>query len=400
MEENSAQLTILYLITKSNFGGAQRYVFDLATRLHHDGHNVIVGFGGDGTLAEKLKDAGVPTISLSGLDRDIDPLRDVRIFLKILRLLSSMSIDVVHLNSSKIGGIGGLAARIENIRIHFIRLFGSKKKPIRIVFTGHGWALNEERPDWQRFLIATTHWMTIMLAHRTIAVSERTKEEVAVLPFSENSMSVIYNGIEKLSLLPKREAQEILFAEKIDEILSTNPLVIGTIAELHKNKGLSYALEGLAQLKKQSPQKFIFAVIGEGEERKNLETQRDALGLTDSVFLVGFKKDANTLLSAFDIFLFPSTKEGFPYAILEAGYAGLPVIASAVGGIPEVIDDMRSGILIQSKNSGEVSRALSYLIEHTERREEFGKAITERIEGRFNIDTMVKETLALYTEKF
>lgn len=400
MEEQSGKLKILYLITKSNFGGAQRYVFDLATTLHHDGHDILVGFGGDGTLADKLKEEGIPTISLSGLGRDIDPLRDVRIFLKILRLLTSLSVDVVHLNSSKIGGLGGLAARMENIRIHILRLFGSAKKPIRIIFTGHGWALNEERPDWQRFLIAATHWITIMLAHRTIAVSERTKKEVSVLPFSEKSMIVIHNGIEKLSLLPRQAAQNELFGEKTGELLSANLLIIGTIAELHKNKGLGYALEGLAQLKKQSAQKFVFIVIGEGEERKNLEAQRETLGLVDDVYLVGFKKDANAMLSAFDIFLFPSTKEGFPYAVLEAGNAGLPVIASAVGGIPEIIDDMRSGILIQSKNSGEITRALSYLIEHTERRAEFGRAIKERIEGRFNLDTMTRETLALYTEKF
>ncbi len=396
MDENKKRLKILYLITKSNFGGAQRYVYDLAIKAKDAGHDVVVGFGGEGTLATKLTEAGVATTNLSGLARDIDPLRDFRTFLRLLRILVQESPDVVHLNSSKIGGLGGAAARIENGRIHLTRLFGGQRNPIRIIFTGHGWALNEERPDWQRFLVGTGHFATIMLAHRTVAVSERTQEEVSVLPFASQSMTVIYNGIGKLKLLSKTVAREALLGNAAQKILETNPLVIGTISELHKNKGLSYALEGLAQLKKQTTQPFIFIVIGEGEERARLEAQRDALGLTDVVYFVGFKTDASELLSAFDIFLLTSTKEGFPYAILEAGNAGLPVVATAVGGIPEVIDDMSSGILIQSKNSGEVARALSYLIEHKERREEFGKAIKERIEGRFNIDTMVEETLALY----
>lgn len=396
MEENDQKLSILYLITKSNFGGAQRYVFDLATKLQKEGHHITVGFGGEGTLANKLSAEGTPTVSLTGLARDVDPLRDLRIFVKLIGLLRTTAPDVVHLNSSKIGGIGGAASRIENGRIHFMRMFGSKRKPIRIIFTGHGWALNEERPDWQRFMIGGAHWATIMLAHRTVAVSERTKEEVSVLPFARRNMSVIYNGIGKLKLLARSTARAELFGDQTAEIMGKKPLVIGTIAELHKNKGLSYALEGLAQLKKQTAQPFIFVVIGEGEERARLEAEREALGLTDSVFFVGFKTDASALLSAFDIFLFTSTKEGFPYAILEAGNAGLPVVATAVGGIPEVIDDMRSGILIQSKNPGEVARALSYLIEHKERRDEFGIAIKERIEGRFNIETMTKETLALY----
>lgn len=398
MEENDNKLSILYLITKSNFGGAQRYVFDLATKLQKEGYRITVGFGGEGTLAKKLSVEGTPTVSLTGLARDVDPFRDLRIFAKLLGLLRRCAPDVVHLNSSKIGGIGGAASRIENGRIHIMRMFGSKRKPIRIIFTGHGWALNEERPDWQRFMIGGAHWATIMLAHRTIAVSERTKEEVSVLPFARRNMSVIYNGIGKLKLLARHAARAELFGEQTAEIMSKKPLVIGTIAELHKNKGLSYALEGLAQLKKQTVQPFIFVVIGEGEERTSLEAQRETLGLTGSVFFVGFKTNASTLLSAFDIFLFTSTKEGFPYAILEAGNAGLPVVATAVGGIPEVIDDMHSGILIQSKNSGEVARALSYLIEHKDRREEFGLAIKERIEGRFNIETMVKETLTLYRQ--
>lgn len=396
--EPEEKLSILYLITKSNFGGAQRYVFDLATKLQKDGHEISVGFGGEGTLAKKLSEEGVPTMSLSGLARDVDPLRDLRIFTRLIGLLRKNAPDVVHLNSSKIGGIGGAATRIENGRIHLMRMFGSKRKPIRIIFTGHGWALNEERPDWQRFMIGGAHWATIMLAHRTVAVSQRTKEEVSILPFARSNMSVIYNGISKLKLLSKSAARAELFGEATTEIMAKKPLVIGTIAELHKNKGLGYALEGLAQLKKQTTQPFIFVVIGEGEERARLEAERDALGLTDSVFFVGFKTDASTLLSAFDIFLFTSTKEGFPYAILEAGNAGLPVVATAVGGIPEVIDDMRSGILIQSKNPGEVARALSYMIDHKERREEFGKAIKERIEGRFNIETMTEETLRLYRD--
>lgn len=396
MDENDQKLKVLYLITKSNFGGAQRYVFDLATKLRKGGHDVSVGFGGGGTLAAKLAEEEVPTIALSGLARDVDPLRDLRTFVRLLGILRRESPDVVHLNSSKIGGLGGVAARIENTRIHIMRIFGSKRQPIRIIFTGHGWALNEERPDWQRFLVGTGHWATIMLAHRTVAVSERTREEVSVLPFSSHSMAVIYNGIAKLKLLSKTAARTELFGEHAGNILAAKPLVIGTIAELHKNKGLNYALDGIAQLKKQMSQPFIFVVIGEGEERTALEAQREALGLIGTVHFVGFKTEAAALLSAFDIFLFTSTKEGFPYAILEAGNAGLPVVATAVGGIPEVIDDMRSGILIQSKNPGEIARALSYMIEHKERREEFGAVIKERILGRFNIDTMVKDTLTLY----
>ena len=226
---------------------------------------------------------------------------------------------------------------------------------------------------------------------------------------------MIHNGVGTIATLPREEALSLILGEKKEAFLSGAPLghstptgetlVIGTLAELHKNKGLSYAIEGMALLKKQTDlsataqagAKVIFLILGEGEERKRLEDQINKLGLEEHVFLAGNKENGVELLSAFDVFLLPSITEAFPYAILEAGKAGLPIVATAVGGIPEVIDDMESGILIQSKNPGEVARALSYLIKYPERRKELGGAIAKRIADRFNVETMVNETLALYT---
>ncbi len=387
-------MKILFLITKSNFGGAQRYVFDLATYLNDADYEVVVGYGGDGLLAEKLKKNGIRTVHLPSLGRDVNALQDLRSFIELYQVIHKERPDVLHLNSSKVGALGALAGRIINTFNKSSWLIGRKPHSIRIIFTGHGWALNEDRPDWQRFLIATIHWLTITLSHRTIAVSKRTREEVGKLPFTWHKLSVVHNGTSKNTALSKQLAQDIVLQKKVST--DTEPLIIGTIAELHKNKGLTYALEGLAQLKKQTTQPFRFIVIGEGEERRNLESYRDALGLSDEVDFIGFYPDASNLLPAFDIFLFPSTKEGFPYAILEAGQVGLPIIATLVGGIPEVIDDMESGILIQSKNPGEITRALQYLFEHPDRRTEIGRNAQQRIAGKFNIEKMAQETLTTY----
>jgi glycosyltransferase involved in cell wall biosynthesis len=295
------------------------------------------------------------------------------------------------LNSSKIGAIGALAGRIYNTAQYI-----QKNKPLRIIFTGHGWAFTEERPDWQRALIALLHSLTILLTHRTIAVSRKTREEVARIPFTRQKMTVIYNGVSNNILhAPKEALANILGKEEVSRI-PKNAVIIGTLGELHKNKGHSYALEALATLKRQSKTPFRFIILGEGEERNQLERLRETLDLKEEVLLPGFNKDAAALLRAFDIFIFPSIKEGFPYAILEAGNAGLPVVATTAGGIPEVIDDMESGILIHSKNSGEIARALAYLIENPKRREQFGEAIKKRIQGRFTSDIMAQETFALY----
>ena len=389
-------MKILYLITKSNFGGAQRYVFDLATAMRERGHDVVVGFGGNGTLAEKLAAASVRTITISGLERDVDPTNDFRTFLRLLDIFAAEQPDIIHLNSSKMGGLGALAARLWNGWSWVLKFLNKGGHPARIIFTGHGWAFNEERSDIERFVIGTLHWLTIELTHQTIAVSRKTREQVSTLPFAWHKLAVIHNGVGSIMTLPCNEALTMILGDKKNVFLSGEPLIVGTLAELHKNKGLSYAIEGVAQLKKQTDMRVIFLILGEGEERAHLEALIAKLELKDVVFLAGHKANGVSLLSAFDIFLLPSITEAFPYAILEAGKVGLPIVATAVGGIPEVIDDMESGILIQSKNPGEVARALSYLIKYPERRKQLGEAITRRIADRFNLETMVSETLKLY----
>jgi glycosyltransferase involved in cell wall biosynthesis len=398
-------MKILYLITKSNFGGAQRYVFDLAVEAKKVGHDVVVGFGGTGILSKKLTDAGVRIIPIVELERNVNILADVQTFFRLLDVFDEERPDVIHLNSSKMGAIGTLAARIHNGWNWVLRFLKRGGNPSLIIFTGHGWAFNEERSDVARFIIGCLHWLTIELAQRTIAVSRKTRDQIATLPLAWHKVSVIYNGVGPFVTLRKEDALREIFGERQEILLARNPLIVGTIAELHKNKGLTYALEGLAQLKKQTAsaenpdgRPIILVIIGDGEERVHLDALITKLELGNAVLLAGYKENASSLLSAFDVFLLPSITEAFPYAILEAGKIGLPVIATAVGGIPEVIDDMESGILIQSKNGGEVARALLYLMEHPERRESFGKAIEARIRDRFGIETMTSETFALYAE--
>jgi glycosyltransferase involved in cell wall biosynthesis len=397
--EQERKLKILYLITKSNFGGAQRYVYDLATSAHKLGHDVVVGFGGNGELAQKLVEAGIRTVPIPALARDVTPLADFKSFLRLLELFDEETPDVLHLNSSKVGALGALAGRIWNCWVFGRRLINKSGEPLRIIFTGHGWAFNEERGDFARSLIACAHWLTITLSHKTIAVSRKTRGQIGSLPFVLHKVVVIYNGVGQIETLPKKEALRAILGEKQHEWLGNKPIVVGTLAELHKNKGLAYAIEGMALLKKQTATPFIFLVLGEGEDHTHLDALITKLGLEHTVFLAGYKKGGVNLLSAFDIFLLPSITEAFPYAILEAGNVGLPVVATAVGGIPEIIDDMQSGILIQSKNPGEVARALLHFIVDPDRRRELGSAIATRIRGRFNIETMVKETLALYESK-
>ena len=118
--------------------------------------------------------------------------------------------------------------------------------------------------------------------------------------------------------------------------------------------------------------------------------------LEDKVILLGNIPNASQYLKAFSIFILPSVKEGLPYVILESAYAALPIIATAVGAIPEIIDDMKSGIVIQSKKTDEISSAIKFLIENNKLQKEYGKNLQEKVKTQFSIEKMFKSILDLY----
>src|SRR3990167_8468714 len=146
-------MKILYGITKSNFGGAQRYVFDLATVMKKQGHDIAVLCGGDGPLVQKLKAENIRVITIPGFGRDIDLLNDASRLLSIIKTVQHEKPDIFHINSAKMGGLGTLAGRLAGIK--------------KIIFTAHAWAWNEPRPWWQKILIKFFTWVTILSAHQT-----------------------------------------------------------------------------------------------------------------------------------------------------------------------------------------------------------------------------------------
>ncbi len=404
---------ILYIITKSNFGGAQRYVFDLATHLPQDQFETVVALGGEGPLKEKLEAAGIQTFPLPDLERDVSVLKEARAFLNIFRIIKEIKPDIVHLNSSKAGALGALAARLVNIVIslefivfRFKSLISNsplttKNYKLKTVFTSHGWAFKEKRRPFIKKIIEYISWLTVFLSHHTIVVSSDDREKARRFIFVQQKISVVHNGITKPVFKDRSEARKIL-SEKINHEISADTILVGTVAELTKNKGLEYAISARALLKQEASgrniafDKMVCVIIGGGEARNNLTLFIEREGLKNMVFLAGEYPGAAELLKAFDIFLLPSLKEGLPYALLEAGYAGLPIIATNVGGVSEVIDDMKSGIIVKEKRPKEIADALTFLIEHKEKRKEFSEQILKTIETKYTLERMLKETIAIY----
>ncbi len=396
MENGGKKLKILYIITKGNFGGAQRYVFDLATNIPKDIFEPIVAIGGSGILKDKLELAGIQTLAIPDLERDISFIKEIRAFINIFKTIKEIAPDIVHLNSSKAGALGSLASRFYNLSLK-LETFNFQLSTCKVLFTAHGFPFKEKRKFLQRKILEYASWFTIFCSHTTIVVSRDDRERAEKFVFVQSKIKLIHNGIAVPKFKTRTEARKII-AEKIGCQIAENQLWIGSVAELHKNKGLEYAISGIAKIFSEKPlaSEFVYIIIGGGEERENLETLIKQEKLEDKVFLAGEYNGASELLKAFDIFLLPSLKEGLPYALLEAGVAGLPTVATNVGGVRDVMDDMKSGIIVKEKRPKEIADAVRYLSEHEDKRKEFGEQLAKKVETEFRLERMVKETVAVY----
>lgn len=368
------KIKIFYAITKGNWGGAQKYVYDLATHLSPERFDVSVISGQPGTLCDKLRSQNIPVFTLNSLSRDINPLRDLTSFFSLLKILRENKPDILHLNSPKIGLLGAIAGRLAGVK--------------KIIYTSHGWPFLENRSLFSKIFFKILCWKIVLLSHETILISETEKDLVRNWLFVQKKLHVIYNGIENINFLDKKLAREKLN-------LPENSLVIGSIGELHQNKGYEYLISAMAEIREQFPT-LLCVIIGEGEERKNLEAQIAYSKLANQVRLTGNIPNAPTLLPAFDIFVLPSIKEGLPYVILEAGLASVPVIASDVGGIHEVITPEQTGLLTEAKNTPDLIMKIQNLITDPETQKVYGENLKQKVQTDFSLEKMVEGTIEVY----
>lgn len=372
--------SILYVITKGTWGGAQRYVFELAVEAHHRGHVVSVACGTPGEMVTRLQHAGVSVLLIPGLARDIRLGSDVRAFLGLVSLIRRTHPTIVHTNSSKAGLIAALAARV---------LFVP-----HILFTSHGWAWNELRPAWQRLAFRTLHYLTVLASHRVIAVSNAVREDASWMPLVRSRFALVRLGVSPLELVPRAESR--LFIEhSLSVSIPETALWIGALAELHPTKGLDVLIKAFSRIASEVPH-AILLLIGAGEDRGRLVALAHMLKVESRVFFTGHIQDAARILPALDIFAFPSHSEALGYVALEAGQASLPVVASRVGGIPEIITDGVHGLLTTAGDDEMLALKLREYIEHPDLRTELGKTLHERVLTDFSRERMFEETFALY----
>jgi len=378
---------ILFIITQSEFGGAQRAFFNIATDLDRKKYSITVAAGPEGDdeqgLLSALEKKGINTKHLKYLRREINPLFDLRGLLEIRRLIKKEKPETLFLGSTKAGFLGSLAGRLVKVP--------------NIIYRIGGWTFNDPWPDWKKKLYIKLEKLTAKFKDVIINNAESDRKQGIELGIKAKKRNLtIYNGIDikDLKFLSKEKAKEGLI-NKLSKFFDFNKPVsdwqiIGTIANLYPSKGLKYLIEVANILIKKYP-RLIFMVIGEGRERGKLKNLIKKYRLENKFFLVGLVPDAYKYLRAFDVFVLPSIKEGFPWTILEAMAAEVPIVATEVSAIPEVLKNNQSAILVKPKNPKQLTEAIESLIKNPELKEKLIQQAREIVEKKFTLEKMIKE---------
>jgi len=378
-------MRILYIITQSSWGGAQKYVFTLASALAKNPELEVTVAGGQesiGELRDKLAALKIDFIPLKNLVREISFFTDCKAVWEIKKLIEEKKPDIVHLNSTKAGVVGSLAARLSRHRA-------------KVIYTVHGWVFNEDLKPLTKSIYFWIEKITAGCKDRFICISNFDRQIGLKKKITTPSkMSVIYNGVEveSLNFLSKEEAVKKL----LNDYTLDDKIIIGAIANFYPNKGLNYLIEAVNLLITSYQLPVTLIIIGDGKLRQELTKQISELNLGKNVMLAGQIKNAASYLKAMDIAVISSLKEGTPYFILEAMAAGLPIVATNVGGIPEMIDDGKTGFLVPPKDAMILAHKLKLLIQDQNLCRQMGQAGLNKVKKDFSQEKMLSETLAAY----
>jgi glycosyltransferase involved in cell wall biosynthesis len=375
---------ILYIVTLAERGGAQKYVIDLAENLK-DRYDILVAAHGKDSdwLFKRLKEKGINQKKLYNLKRQISPINDIAAIFEIKKLIQKFKPDIIHLNSSKAGVIGSIAAR---------------KNKAKVIYTAHGFVFNEPLNIVKKNIYLWAERLTGKYKDDIITISDFDKKTgIKHIIAPTKKFTTIYTGI-------KPDSTNILTRDKARSNLGVPEKynLVGTISNYYSTKALHRLIKAASLvIKKCSDCKFI--LIGEGPEKDKLETLIKKLNLTNNFFL-GPVENALIYLKALDVFVLPSVKEGMPYTILEAMLAEVPIIATEVGGIPEMIEDGQQGFTVETHKRDEeeiikeLAEKIEYYLGNPNIIEVFTNKAHRKLLNNFTLEKMIQETEKVYNK--
>ena len=387
---------VIHVITRLDMGGsAQETLFTVLT-LDPQFYKVVLIKGSTNESAmtqaefqnvnQQLAaacDRGVEIITLPSLVRRISPWHDLKALVLLWSLIRRYKPHIVHTHTSKAGVLGRLAAWLARVPaiIH---------KPHGHVFYGHF------GPRFSRFFLMVERLLGRITDHVVALTPMEARDYLGLRVLTAEKISIIHSGValNRYHITAKKRQQK-----KKELGISPDSLVVGFVGWLIPIKGVTYLVNAMAEVVQRHPNSLL-VLVGKGDEKGEeeikLRERVASLGLADRVRFLGWRPDVDEIMSCFDIFVLPSLNEGMGRVLVEAMSAGLPIVASRVGGIPDLVTHGENGLLVPPANAGALEQAISDLLSDKSRRKHMGET-GKKMCRPYSVEAMVEKIDDLYS---
>jgi glycosyltransferase involved in cell wall biosynthesis len=383
----SDAVKVLRVIARLNMGGPALHVAYLTAGLRSRGYDTTLVAGtlarGEDSMAFVAEALEVDVVRIDELGREISPLRDLLATLRLARLIRRERPQILHTHTAKAGTVGRVAA-----------LLAGRRKPPIVVHTFHGHVLRGYfGPVRSRFFRLLERWLAAQTT-ALVAVSPQVRDDLVALGVAPRERFVVIRlGIE----LEERVAPEQNGRAESRRYLGIpdGRFAVGWIGRMTGVKRTDDVLVAFKRLRDEGVD-AVLCMVGDGPDRNQLERRAKELGVIRDTLFVGYQEDVAPYYAAFDALVLPSGNEGTPVSVIEALAAGRPVVATRVGGVPDVVRHGEDGFLVEAGATGELARRLAELARDPELAARMGREGRSRVLSRYAVDRLVDDVDRLY----
>lgn len=364
------KIKVLQIIRKSE-GGMKRHLLSLLRLLDKDKYEIAVLCSFERTTQEYLKRLGITVYDIE-IGDGISFKKDYRAIRFIRKVVNEFKPDIVHMHGAKASLVGRVACFA---------------MPVKTVVTAHNFVNYDKMSFYKKKILLSLTKILDKKTHQFIAVSQAIKKDLILKQnVKEDKIKVIYNCIDSFFY------NETAINLKEEFNLTQDSFIIGSVARLIPAKGVQDLIKAASILKSINA---YFFVAGDGPFREELQKMINSLNLNDRFFLLGYRDDIPSFLRNLDVFVLPSHEEGFGISVIEALSEGVPVVATKVGGVPEIIHDGVEGILVEKESPEELAKAIEKFLKDEELRKSMGLRGKEGVK-KFNCNKMVEDIYKIY----
>jgi len=365
-------IVVAELAGSASYGGGERYLELLCERLDPSRFRSILICPELGSFVGRMHARGMDVRVVH-----LEPLLNPFALMRLVRVLSDERVTVLQTHGARANFYGRVAGWLAGVPV--------------VISTVHNSIADYEANRLKRWIYSAALRITLPWVRRIICVSDAIRHDVVQnTPAAAGLTETVHNGVDRQLFQGSRDRAKV----RQSLGLTDQPLLV-VVARLTEQKGHRDLIESLALLREQWPQLHCVCV-GDGELRESLEALAAARGVSAMCRFVGSRDDVMDFYAAADLVVLPSHSEGFPFVILEALAMGKPVIATSVNGVPEVIEHLKTGFLVKTRDAAGLAGAIRFLLDNPERAMQLGRAGRAVVHERFTVDRMVEKTVAVF----